>query len=55
MSTEAGLPEREGMDYDVVVEKGSEVGAHILCGAVVDPIGCVSAWKIDPVVRGIGV
>src|SRR5207237_5595709 len=59
------LPEREGMDFDVVivgagpaglaaairvkqvapdvsvvvVEKGSEVGAHILSGAVIDPIG----------------
>ena len=59
------LPEREGMDYDVVIvgagpaglaaairlkqvapdlsvvviEKGSEPGAHILSGAVVDPIG----------------
>ncbi|GGF51063.1 electron transfer flavoprotein-ubiquinone oxidoreductase [Azorhizobium oxalatiphilum] len=67
--TEAELPEREGMDYDVVVvgagpaglatairlrqiaeergedlsvvvvEKGSEAGAHILSGAVVDPVG----------------
>ncbi|WP_454918195.1 electron transfer flavoprotein-ubiquinone oxidoreductase [Xanthobacter sediminis] len=65
----AELPEREGMDYDVVVvgagpaglatairlkqqaakhgadisvvvvEKGSEVGAHILSGAVIDPSG----------------
>ncbi|MFG1374770.1 FAD-dependent oxidoreductase, partial [Xanthobacter oligotrophicus] len=65
----ADLPEREGMDYDVVVvgagpaglatairlkqqaaergsdisvvvvEKGSEVGAHILSGAVIDPVG----------------
>jgi electron-transferring-flavoprotein dehydrogenase len=59
------LPEREGMDYDVVVvgggpaglatairlkqidagisvvvvEKGAEVGAHILSGAVIDPAG----------------
>ncbi|MEA2938013.1 MAG: electron-transferring-flavoprotein dehydrogenase [Alphaproteobacteria bacterium] len=64
MSTEA-LPEREAMEFDVVivgagpaglaaairlkqvspdisvvvVEKGSEVGAHILSGAVIDPIG----------------
>jgi electron-transferring-flavoprotein dehydrogenase len=63
------LPEREGMDFDVVIvgagpaglaaairlrqlaaehhrdisvvvlEKGSEVGAHILSGAVIDPVG----------------
>lgn len=66
---DAQLPERDGMDFDVVIvgagpaglaaairlkqiandkgeelsvvvlEKGSEVGAHILSGAVIDPIG----------------
>jgi electron-transferring-flavoprotein dehydrogenase len=65
MSDNHALPERESMEYDVVVvgagpaglsaairlkqinpelsvvllEKGSEVGAHILSGAVIDPIG----------------
>ena len=65
MSNENELPERESMEFDVVVvgagpaglaaairlkqnnpelsvvvlEKGGEVGAHILSGAVVDPIG----------------
>ena len=66
MTSEAGpLPERESMDFDVVIvgagpaglaaairlkqkapdlavvviEKGAEVGAHILSGAVIDPIG----------------
>ena len=75
------LPEREGMDFDVVivgagpaglaaairlkqlsaetgneisvvvVEKGSEVGAHILSGAVIDPNGLdalVPEWREDP-------
>ncbi|MBE7201102.1 MAG: NAD(P)/FAD-dependent oxidoreductase, partial [Parafilimonas terrae] len=75
------LPERESMDFDVVivgagpaglsaairlkqraaaigeeisvvvVEKGSEVGAHILSGAVVDPIGLdalLPEWRTDP-------
>ena len=70
------LPEREGMEYDVVivgagpaglsaairlkqlnadttvvvVEKGSEVGAHILSGAVIDPIGLdrlLPDWRQD--------
>ncbi len=70
------LPEREGMDYDVVivgagpaglaaairlkqlnadttvvvVEKGSEVGAHILSGAVIDPVGLdqlLPDWRSD--------
>src|ERR671917_1427042 len=34
----------------VVVEKGSEVGAHILSGAVIDPIGLdrlLPAWRTD--------
>ena len=75
------LPEREGMDFDVVivgagpaglaaairlkqlsaekgeevsvvvVEKGGEVGAHILSGAVVDPLGLdtlIPEWRDDP-------
>ncbi|MCK0196412.1 electron transfer flavoprotein-ubiquinone oxidoreductase [Ancylobacter sp. 6x-1] len=77
----ADLPERESMDFDVlvvgagpaglasairlkqlaaeagseisvlVVEKGSEVGAHILSGAVIDPIGLdrlFPDWREDP-------
>ena len=65
MSEQQQLPERESMEFDVVIvgagpaglsaairlkqvnpeltvvvlEKGAEVGAHILSGAVVDPIG----------------
>ncbi len=76
--TEDALPERESMDFDVVIvgagpaglaaairlrqlaaehdreisvvvlEKGSEVGAHILSGAVIDPVGLdtlLPDWK----------
>jgi electron-transferring-flavoprotein dehydrogenase len=71
------LPERESMEFDVVIvgagpaglsaairlkqldpeltvvvlEKGGEVGAHILSGAVVDPIGIdklIPDWRDDP-------
>jgi electron-transferring-flavoprotein dehydrogenase len=45
------LAEETGNDVSVVVvEKGSEVGAHILSGAVVDPIGLdrlLPNWKAD--------
>src|SRR5271170_6159713 len=35
----------------VLVEKGSAVGAHILSGAVIDPIGLdrlIPNWRADP-------
>ncbi|WP_046866508.1 electron transfer flavoprotein-ubiquinone oxidoreductase [Microvirga massiliensis] len=42
----------QGSDISVVVvEKGSEVGAHILSGAVIDPIGLdrlLPDWRSDP-------
>lgn len=76
MSEAMELPERESMEFDVVIvgagpaglaaairlkqvdpdltvvvlEKGSEVGAHILSGAVVDPIGIdrlLPDWRED--------
>src|SRR3712207_5840481 len=46
------LASEKGADLSVVVvEKGSEVGAHILSGAVIDPIGLdrlVPDWRSDP-------
>jgi electron-transferring-flavoprotein dehydrogenase len=74
LSNTDALPERESMEYDVVIvgagpaglsaairlkqidpdisvvllEKGSEVGAHILSGAVIDPIGVdrlLPSWR----------
>src|SRR5829696_1555020 len=42
--------EQGGSVSVVVVEKGSEVGAHILSGAVIDPIGLdrlVPEWRSD--------
>lgn len=39
------LAREAGKDISVVVlEKGSEVGAHILSGAVIDPIGLDALW-----------
>src|SRR4051794_41525127 len=42
----------QGSDVSmVVVEKGSEIGAHILSGAVIDPIGLdwlVPEWRGGP-------
>src|SRR4051794_41730179 len=43
--------ERGGDVSVVVVEKGSEVGAHILSGAVIDPIGLdrlLPEWRGGP-------
>tara|TARA_R110002020_G_scaffold29585_7_gene93384 strand:- start:9226 stop:10890 length:1665 start_codon:yes stop_codon:yes gene_type:complete len=77
MNDIAELPERESMEFDVVIvgagpaglssairlkqinpeltvvvlEKGGEVGAHILSGAVVDPVGIdklIPDWRDDP-------
>jgi electron-transferring-flavoprotein dehydrogenase len=45
------LAAKKGADISVVVvEKGSEVGAHIMSGAVIDPIGLdrlVPGWRED--------
>ncbi|MDG6095155.1 electron transfer flavoprotein-ubiquinone oxidoreductase [Acetobacter sp. AN02] len=42
----------DGREISVlVVEKGSEIGAHILSGAVIDPIGLdalIANWRDDP-------
>src|SRR5215216_2513507 len=55
LSTAIRLKQRAaeaGTDLSVVVvEKGSEVGAHILSGAVIDPIGLdrlLPGWRTDP-------
>ena len=77
MSDTFEVPERESMEFDVVIvgagpaglsaairlkqlnpdltvvvlEKGAEVGAHILSGAVVDPVGIdklLPQWRDDP-------
>ncbi|MEO1104951.1 MAG: NAD(P)-binding protein, partial [Pseudomonadota bacterium] len=44
------LATARGEDLSVVlVEKGSEVGAHILSGAVIDPVGLdtlVPGWQL---------
>ncbi|MGF7205197.1 electron-transferring-flavoprotein dehydrogenase [Sphingobium olei] len=46
------LADEKGADLSVVVvEKGSEVGAHILSGAVIDPSGLdrlLPEWRKDP-------
>jgi electron-transferring-flavoprotein dehydrogenase len=44
------LCQMHGRDFSVcVIEKGSEVGAHILSGAVIDPIALnelIPDWKV---------
>src|SRR6516162_5255044 len=45
------LKQREANRSVVLVEKGSAVGAHILSGAVIDPIGLdrlAPDWRSDP-------
>src|SRR3954447_4954864 len=46
------LAAESGQDVSVVVvEKGGEVGAHILSGAVIDPLGLdrlLPEWREDP-------
>jgi electron-transferring-flavoprotein dehydrogenase len=45
------LKQLDGAISVVVVEKGSEVGAHILSGAVIDPVGLdrlTPDWRQDP-------
>ncbi|MBT7583096.1 MAG: NAD(P)-binding protein, partial [Kordiimonadaceae bacterium] len=43
------LTSEAGKDYSVcVLEKGSEIGAHILSGAVIDPVALdelIPNWK----------
>ncbi|MBV9287171.1 MAG: NAD(P)/FAD-dependent oxidoreductase, partial [Hyphomicrobiales bacterium] len=45
------LKQREANRSVVLVEKGAAVGAHILSGAVIDPIGLdrlIPEWRADP-------
>ncbi len=51
LSAAIRLKQLDGGITVVVVEKGSEVGAHILSGAVIDPIGLdrlLPDWRDDP-------
>jgi electron-transferring-flavoprotein dehydrogenase len=51
LATAIRLKQRNPELAVVVVEKGSEVGAHILSGAVIDPIGLdrlLPEWREDP-------
>ncbi len=51
LATAISLKQRDKNLSVVVVEKGAEVGAHILSGAVIDPIGLdklMPEWRHDP-------
>ena len=51
LSAAIRLKQRDPDRSVVVIEKGSAVGAHILSGAVIDPIGLdklLPGWREDP-------